>query len=438
MSGPWGFSSPTTQQAVQYWLANKVGADFIAMDGGTEIASKCTNSITTGYSCAGGNIVSVDPVTSSEKYAAVDAWVKTQTNLPIWWMESHIQPEPGTSTQWTDAQAAAARIATEILMNSSGATVGMQWNPQDKSDWADEGLWTDTGTPSGGQITTLGSTLLATLPQLNQQLALVSGQPTGIIVATNASDVILVNTNTSPGDAIYNGKPVLLSSGQVMVQVKNFNTVVPPTTKPTAPNTSTGQTTQSNNSRTNSANSPTSLSDVYNPSGITGLNYQNNSQDAVFSFSTQSVVKVEYYLNNTLLKTVTKSPFIYKLDKTHVLNGIYTYKVVIFYSNGTSKTASTRLKISNSFSFTQVGLIVKAYDAQLILTLVFVSLLVFGLIKRKVLEAAILKHKQRSQQSVDKASVDQPQYSTSPTIISPSHNSSDPEENKVSNDSHRD
>ena len=61
-------------------------------------------------------------------------------------MESHIAPASG----WTEQQGAAARIATLILMNTSGATVGMQWQPQEQSRWPDEGLWTSVSQPDGG------------------------------------------------------------------------------------------------------------------------------------------------------------------------------------------------------------------------------------------------------------------------------------------------
>lgn len=221
LSGPWGNVNANLLPAIQYWLANKVGADFIAMDGGTEIASKCTDSISVAYSCATGNDVDVDPVTASEKYAAVDTWIKSQTNLPIWWMESHIEPAPDTATSWTDPQAAAARIATLAIMNSSGATVGMQWDPQDQANWADMGLWTETTEPvadGGGQPTLLANELQPILYMMRQRLTLVPDQPTGVLAATGGSKLLVVNTNNAAATASVNGQSINLTPGQVKTE----------------------------------------------------------------------------------------------------------------------------------------------------------------------------------------------------------------------------
>jgi hypothetical protein len=221
LSGSWGDTQAIEQQAVQYWLSNKVGADFIAMDGKTEIASQCSVSLTVAYTCSSGNNVNVDPVTASEKYAAIDQWVKTQTNLPIWWMESHIQPDPSSPQAWTDQQAAAARIATLIIMNTSGTSVGMQWDPQDQPVWSDEGLWTTTTesvVDGGGQSTTLSDLLLPILPLLRQHLTLMSGQPTGVIAATNGSQTVIVNTNNALASAVINGSNVNLTADEVTVK----------------------------------------------------------------------------------------------------------------------------------------------------------------------------------------------------------------------------
>jgi hypothetical protein len=201
LHGPWGYLAPAAQNALQYWLAHKTGADFVTMDGSTEIATSNSAQV-------------ANPVTASEKYAAVDRWLRAQTNLPVWWMESHIQPASG----WSDDQAAAARVATEILMNESGASVGMQWQPQEQTRWADEGLWTSTLKAGGGQPTPLAADLLATMPVLRQRLTLVPGQPAGVLAATDGSQVILVNTNPASSSALIDGVRVPLTPGEVTVE----------------------------------------------------------------------------------------------------------------------------------------------------------------------------------------------------------------------------
>jgi hypothetical protein len=223
LHGSWGYVSQNMQYGLEYWLQNKVGADFVAVDGATDIASANGG--------LGDSTVS-DPLTASLKYAAVDTWLKSQTNLPIWWMESHIEPAINTPTSWTDAQAAAARIATLALMNSSGASVGMQWQPQDEpipfegeQIFPDEGLWTSTLNCSaqglatgctGGQPTTLANELAPIMPILNQRLTLVSTtQPTGVLAATEGTQLLLVNTNNATAIATVNGTKINLNPGQV-------------------------------------------------------------------------------------------------------------------------------------------------------------------------------------------------------------------------------
>ncbi len=223
-SQQWGLIREMFVNAMQYWISNKVGADFVAVDGKTVIASA--------NNTYGDATAAASPLDASEKYAAVDQWLKTQTDLPIWWMESHIQPcnaydgsncDPSTpctlTTCWTDAQAAAARIATLALMNSSGASAGIQWQPQNQSTWQDQGLWTSTYNSSGGQQTTLGTDLLQTLSVLREPLTVVNGEPTGVLVAnTKNGQTLIVNTNADAASATLSGQTLDLTGGQVIVK----------------------------------------------------------------------------------------------------------------------------------------------------------------------------------------------------------------------------
>jgi hypothetical protein len=194
--GPFGYLDQGMLNAVSYWLAHKVGADFIAVDGATENAK------------AGTQVV--DAVTAANQYAVVDHWIRSQTTLPIWWMESHIEP-----AGWTTAQGAAARVATLAEMASSGASVGMQWQPQDQAGWPDEGLWTSTLGAGGGQETALAQDLLSVLPVLQHGPVLATGEPAGVLVATDASGTLAVNTTASPVTATAAGKALSLAPGQV-------------------------------------------------------------------------------------------------------------------------------------------------------------------------------------------------------------------------------
>lgn len=206
LHGAWGYIDPAMQNAFTYWLKHKVGADFVAIDGATDIALSNNASLTS-------------VITASQKYALVDQWIRSQTTLPIWWMESHIAPLTG----WGEQEGAAARIATLILMNTSGASVGMQWQPQDQPVafkgllhvWPDEGLWTPTNNPDGGQATDLANTLMKYLPTLRKRLSLVGGQPSGVLVAkTKNGDFIMVNTTSQTAKALIGNNRISLQPFQ--------------------------------------------------------------------------------------------------------------------------------------------------------------------------------------------------------------------------------
>ncbi len=205
LHGDWGYIDPNAQTALSYWMSHKIGADFLAVDGATEIA-KADNAALT------------DPLTASQKYAAVDQWIKSQTNLPIWWMESHIAPSSG----WSQQQGAAARIATLALMSSSGASVGMQWQPQEQTVsvggaqvWPDEGLWTSTLNPGGGQPTVLAQLLPKALAIISHPTTVVNGQPTGVLVVKSSFGTLIVNTTSGNASAIVGGSKISLTPGDV-------------------------------------------------------------------------------------------------------------------------------------------------------------------------------------------------------------------------------
>ena len=186
LHGSWGYVNPAMQNALNYWLKNKVGADYVAIDGATELAK------------SGGG---TNPVNAAGLYGAVDSWIKSQTNLPIWWMESHIAPAVG----WSEPQGAAARVATLIEMNASGAAVGMQWQGQEQymsingsQAWPDEGFWTTPQKVGGGQPTDLTLALIKTNAAIKQPLTVVTNEPSGVIVARTTGGIyIAVNTNGS-------------------------------------------------------------------------------------------------------------------------------------------------------------------------------------------------------------------------------------------------
>ena len=175
-TGPWGTLDQTSLDAISYWLANKAGADFVAVDG-------------TAFTKDAGLVT--DPLTSTAKYAAADGWLASRTTLPIVWMEAHLLPNPSA---YSDQQQAALRIASLMQMASSGASVGLQWQAEDVPGW-DEGLWTSSTAPGGGQPTVLGQELPPVLAVLAAPVTLVPNQPAGILAVTGADGTVTVTLN---------------------------------------------------------------------------------------------------------------------------------------------------------------------------------------------------------------------------------------------------
>jgi hypothetical protein len=186
-SGLWGHLAASSLANVAYWLTNKVGADFIAIDG-----RAFTND-------AG---LTTDPLTSTAKYAAVDQWLTSHTALPIMWMESHVLPDPTIANQ---QQQAALRVAALIQMAASGASVSLQWNPEQTPTW-DEGLWSTTGLPgSVVQPTILAQELPGVLGVLSAPVSIVAGTPIGTLVATGLAGTVTVTYSATSGSVVVRG-----------------------------------------------------------------------------------------------------------------------------------------------------------------------------------------------------------------------------------------
>jgi hypothetical protein len=186
-SGPWGHLGASNLSNIAYWLANKVGADFIAVDG-----RAFTND-------AG---LTTDPLTSTAKYAAADQWLTAHSSLPIMWMESRLLPDPTIANQ---DQQAALRVAALMQMASSGASVGLQWDPEQQPTW-DEGLWATSGLPGGAaQPTVLAQELPAVLGVLAAPVTIVAGTPPGALVATGSAGTVTVTYSATSASVVVTG-----------------------------------------------------------------------------------------------------------------------------------------------------------------------------------------------------------------------------------------
>jgi hypothetical protein len=186
--GPWGHLDDRVTNAITYWIDHKVGANFVAVDAGTATHDR--------------GLVA-NPVLATAKYAAADRWLTAHTRLPIWWMESNVQPD---TTRWSQREGAAVRVAALLQMASSGARVGLQWQPQQSGGVADEGLWTSTRRAGGGRPTLLATLMRPILTVLSSPVSLVGKEPVGVLVAHSAGGTVAVNGTGSKTHAVIGGR----------------------------------------------------------------------------------------------------------------------------------------------------------------------------------------------------------------------------------------
>ncbi|NYI08123.1 GH39 family glycosyl hydrolase [Allostreptomyces psammosilenae] len=86
VAGEWGVLDKRVVEAFDYWLAHKHGADFVVVDG--SMTTRDQGLVT-------------DEFTATEYFADISRWVKSRTDLPLWWAEWYVESQIGTE-QWTD------------------------------------------------------------------------------------------------------------------------------------------------------------------------------------------------------------------------------------------------------------------------------------------------------------------------------------------------
>jgi len=138
--GSWGAMDQRIIDAFDYWNKNKVGADFVVVDG-----SSYTND----------DELLPNEFAATDKLTAVSEWVRQQTHdLPLWWAEYYVEPADGNDDRkgWSETHRVAVQAAGMIAMAKGGATSGFYWNPETEKGANCAGcLWTPTDSSDGGQ-----------------------------------------------------------------------------------------------------------------------------------------------------------------------------------------------------------------------------------------------------------------------------------------------
>jgi hypothetical protein len=181
LQGPWGVVDQRSLDILTYWLANNVGADFIAVDGSTGTQQKTEPS-------------SID--VGSQKFAAVDGWIREHTKLPIWWAEFYSDVPSGVDAGPSSPASAASDLATIAAMAKSGSAGALKWGPQGSDSLKFASLWTDATQDGGGKATPLTAPWQWLVPRLAQGNVEIGHSPTQSLLAFRAPDGALV-LNTS-------------------------------------------------------------------------------------------------------------------------------------------------------------------------------------------------------------------------------------------------
>ncbi|OLT17579.1 hypothetical protein BJF78_36625 [Pseudonocardia sp. CNS-139] len=170
---------------VEYWLANNVGADFLAVDGGTSTRQETRPE-------------RVD--VGAQKFADLTAWVRERSPLAIWWAEFYPDvPESHEDEAGPESPASAvATLAAVAAYAESEVSVALLWGPQAHSlEYA--ALWTDSTRPEGGHPTPLTEAWQWLVPRLADGEVEIGRSPNVPLLAFRADDgVVLVNLTGDP------------------------------------------------------------------------------------------------------------------------------------------------------------------------------------------------------------------------------------------------
>lgn len=156
--GPWGLLDQRPLDAISYWLQHAVGADFVAVDGGTATRDR-------------GLVVSEFEAT--QKLAAATKWLRARTDLPVWWAEIYADTNPSDMSPGAPERAAVMADAL-VEVAKAGASVALLWQPQASDSLSSAALFTSTAAADGGRPLPLVSLLRFLGRQLRQDPRLVS------------------------------------------------------------------------------------------------------------------------------------------------------------------------------------------------------------------------------------------------------------------------
>jgi hypothetical protein len=204
VTGPWGVLDQRALDVISYWLTNKTGAEFIAVDGGGDVKFGSPPA---------------DDFTEMRKFAAVDSWIRSQPNggatLPIWWAEWYAAPYALPKTPEVFAAIKAYALMQNVL---GGAADVLEWGGLgvDGPNGVD-GLFTPTTAVGGGQPTPWYAVYKGFRAAFSEGAELVEANASNgdIAVLATPETTLLVNKTSSTLRVLVGRRVVVLAPYQV-------------------------------------------------------------------------------------------------------------------------------------------------------------------------------------------------------------------------------
>ena len=205
IKGPYGFIDKRPLEAIEYWLANKHGADWISIDGGI----------------TGKDGVPNDLFAAGAFFTDASNWVRSRTDLPLWWSEWYSTPFAAPSE--VDDAEQNALMSSALTLLAPVASVALGWGPEGdvrRVPENRESLWSDTTKPNGGKPYPFYFSLTGfrrCFPAGTKLVRATASEP-GIALLASTSCVMIVNQRNAEIQATVNGEPIVLARYETKFQ----------------------------------------------------------------------------------------------------------------------------------------------------------------------------------------------------------------------------
>lgn len=200
VTGPWGSVDQRSLDAVQYWLKNKKGADFLVVDGAAMPDQRAAG---------------LGEFAELAKFSALTEWLRGQGGgtLPVWWAEWYVEPN---GSGWTDEHRAAVQAAGLIELVKGGAATALYWSPQTATNGTCPGCLF-SGAAGGGRATptlAMFQNFAKWFPSGTRLVPATSSDP-AVRVLAQKQELLAVNTSPAPVSAAVNGTTLHLNGYEV-------------------------------------------------------------------------------------------------------------------------------------------------------------------------------------------------------------------------------